>query len=328
MKRLLDSLAIGLFWCFLFNTLQAQETINKSRYSAILVKDVLQAEELIKRLEGGADFGELARLYSTGPNAADGGDLGFFAPGDMDSMLEKAVEKLSVNEYTPPIALSYGYYILKKTEVKEFVLPSVPFYSTPYFYFFLLLFITSVIAGVIYLRKPVETDVEFTREYSDVPSPDLSAAMLAGMLSSLLGASFWALLTIITEYQIGYVAIGVGAFVGFTVRYWGNGRSFQFGLIGGVFALFGCFIGSFFIVCYYSAQLLNMPFMEFVLSNETRYLWANMQDWIDAYDIAFYTLAAVAGYKIAGEEKDEPADEEPDGNTEDEVVENKDLSQS
>ena len=47
----------------------------------ILVKTEDEAKEIIKELDGGADFAELAKEKSTGPSGAQGGDLGYFGQG-------------------------------------------------------------------------------------------------------------------------------------------------------------------------------------------------------------------------------------------------------
>lgn len=49
----------------------------KVRAQHILVKTEAQADELLARLEGGADFGELAMVESDCPSKQQGGDLGW-----------------------------------------------------------------------------------------------------------------------------------------------------------------------------------------------------------------------------------------------------------
>lgn len=52
----------------------------------VQVKTEAAADELLGRLEGGADFGELAMVESECPSKQQGGDLGWFGPGQMVSV--------------------------------------------------------------------------------------------------------------------------------------------------------------------------------------------------------------------------------------------------
>lgn len=80
-----------------------------------------KAEDLIKQLDEGADFAELAKANSDDPGSAvEGGNLGFFNKGAMVAEFEKAAYALKVNEYTKePVKTTYGYHIILKTEEAE-----------------------------------------------------------------------------------------------------------------------------------------------------------------------------------------------------------------
>ena len=45
----------------------------------------------------------------------------------------------------------------------------------------------------------------------------------AGMIAALAGAAVWAGVTVVTGYQIGFMAIGVGFLVGYAIRAVGRG---------------------------------------------------------------------------------------------------------
>ena len=75
------------------------------------------AKEIIKKLDEGADFAELAKEYSKDGSADDGGALGRFGHGDMVSEFEEAAYKLEVGEYTKePVKTKYGYHVILKTK--------------------------------------------------------------------------------------------------------------------------------------------------------------------------------------------------------------------
>lgn len=89
------------------------------RASHILVKDRAQADMIYKKLKQGANFGQLARMYSTCPSKSKGGDLGWFAPGQMVGEFERAVQKMGYGSLSRPVRTKFGYHIIKKTGVKE-----------------------------------------------------------------------------------------------------------------------------------------------------------------------------------------------------------------
>ena len=83
----------------------------------ILVKTREEAETVIKELDSGKDFVELAKEKSTDPSANDGGDLGFFGPGRMVPEFEKAAMALEVGEYTKePVQSQFGFHVIKVTD--------------------------------------------------------------------------------------------------------------------------------------------------------------------------------------------------------------------
>src|SRR6188768_4259461 len=72
----------------------------------------------------------------------------------------------------------------------------------------------------------------------------LSMAVLGGLIASLVAALLWAIITYVTHFQIGFMAIGVGFLVGFAVNYFGKGITTTFGIVGAAFSLFGCIFGN------------------------------------------------------------------------------------
>jgi len=80
----------------------------------ILVKTKEEAEAIIKKLDGGAKFEDLAKENSTDGSAANGGDLGYFGPGQMVPEFEKAAFALEPGSYTKePVKTQFGYHVIK-----------------------------------------------------------------------------------------------------------------------------------------------------------------------------------------------------------------------
>ncbi|NRP69964.1 putative peptidyl-prolyl cis-trans isomerase Cbf2 [Ensifer psoraleae] len=88
----------------------AQEEI-KARH--ILVKTEDEAKAVIKELEAGKSFVELAKTKSSDPNKDEGGDLGYFAKGRMVPEFEEAAFALEKGAYTKaPVKTQFGFHVI------------------------------------------------------------------------------------------------------------------------------------------------------------------------------------------------------------------------
>ncbi len=91
----------------------------------ILVEDKATAEKLIKEAKGGADFEELAREHSTGPSAAEGGDLGWFAKNEMVAEFANAAFNIEPgNVGDEPVETQFGWHVVKVEDARTRQPPS------------------------------------------------------------------------------------------------------------------------------------------------------------------------------------------------------------
>ena len=74
-----------------------------------------KANDIKSQVMKGGDFAELAKKYSGGPSAAQGGDLGQFKRGALAKVLEDQTFALPVGDSTQPVRTRQGYVILKAT---------------------------------------------------------------------------------------------------------------------------------------------------------------------------------------------------------------------
>lgn len=91
-------------------------TMPKVEYHArhILVATKAFAEELIKKLEAGKDFADLARRESMDSSKDKGGDLGWFTANHMVKPFAEAVAALKPGQFThQPVKTKYGWHIIE-----------------------------------------------------------------------------------------------------------------------------------------------------------------------------------------------------------------------
>ena len=80
------------------------------------VRSAKLAGEISKRLKEGCDFGGLAKIYSQGPAAAEGGLMGYVKRGDLMPQIEDVVFNLKVGEISGIVKTQAGYHIFKVEE--------------------------------------------------------------------------------------------------------------------------------------------------------------------------------------------------------------------
>ena len=81
----------------------------------ILVKSKEACEDLKTKIEGGADFGDMAKEHSDCPSGKDGGGLGSFGPGQMVTEFDTVVFNEEVGAVHGPVKTSFGYHLIEIT---------------------------------------------------------------------------------------------------------------------------------------------------------------------------------------------------------------------
>jgi len=73
-------------------------------------------DALARRVAAGEDFVSLAIAASEDGSAANGGDLGFFARGQMVAPFEDAAFALALGEVSAPVRSAFGYHLIRLEE--------------------------------------------------------------------------------------------------------------------------------------------------------------------------------------------------------------------
>ena len=82
-----------------------------------------KARDLLEQIRKGADFAEVAKKFSDGPSAKDGGDLNYFKRGTLAKELEEKVFAMKAGDVTDVIRTKQGFVILKVTEHQQAGVP-------------------------------------------------------------------------------------------------------------------------------------------------------------------------------------------------------------
>src|SRR6185436_520612 len=100
--------------------------LSRNEYHArhILVATQSFADKLIKDIEKGAKFEDVAKRESMDSSKDSGGDLGWFTPDRMVKPFSDAVVGLKPGEYThAPVQTQYGWHIIKLEETRDMAPP-------------------------------------------------------------------------------------------------------------------------------------------------------------------------------------------------------------
>lgn len=75
-----------------------------------------RAKMVLRLARKGGNFAELAKMYSDGPSARRGGDLGMFTRSQMVKPFSDAAFSLKPGQISNVVATPFGYHIIKRTE--------------------------------------------------------------------------------------------------------------------------------------------------------------------------------------------------------------------
>jgi hypothetical protein len=136
-----------------------------------------------------------------------------------------------------------------------------------------------------------------------IDNKSILGAIVAGSISAFVCSVIWAVITVLTGWQVGLMAIGVGLFVGIGVGVFAGGEDdLTFGLIGASLSLLGCLFGNLLSICaFVSRGQADISF--FTLLFDAIFHPAKLNSLFSAYfsimDLVFYGIAVSVGFKTA-----------------------------
>ncbi|TFB24259.1 hypothetical protein E3U55_01795 [Filobacillus milosensis] len=129
-------------------------------------------------------------------------------------------------------------------------------------------------------------------------SNNLGLPILGGLLAAVAGAAIWAIIAILTEYEIGIVAWAIGGLSGLAVIFFAKqevNNAHQF--IAVISSLLGIFLGKYFIFGYY----FNNGDLAGLVAGETIvYFQQFFSSFFEFIDIIFILLAVVTAWQLPG----------------------------
>ena len=105
---------------FYNNYLKSFQKYKEANASHILVENNEEARAIIKKINNKSKFSELAKTHSTGPSGKNGGNLGWFGPGQMVKEFEQATFSLEKGEISQePVKTKFGFHIIKLNDIRD-----------------------------------------------------------------------------------------------------------------------------------------------------------------------------------------------------------------
>jgi parvulin-like peptidyl-prolyl isomerase len=98
--------------------LKVDPSASKATWDAARV----EAQRILNQIKAGTAFADLARLHSSDPTSAQGGDMGYLHKGMIPDSVQEKIEASKMGEVTPPIDVLEGVALFR---MDERVLPKV-----------------------------------------------------------------------------------------------------------------------------------------------------------------------------------------------------------
>lgn len=132
-------------------------------------------------------------------------------------------------------------------------------------------------------------------ESNQVQSNHMGMAIVGALLAALIGGIVWAAIAIITKYELGFIAWGIGGLAGYAVVLFAKehvDRTHQ--VIAVIASLLGILLGKYFILAYIIEESVSGIFRGDLIS----FFFSNLMDFFGTVDIIFVLLAVVTAWQL------------------------------
>ncbi|HEX4861275.1 MAG TPA: hypothetical protein VFV07_08565, partial [Rhizomicrobium sp.] len=109
----------------------------------------------------------------------------------------------------------------------------------------------------------------------------------------------WAVVTVVTNMELGIMAIAIGYIVGHAIKAVGHGHSQKFGILGAVCGFAGCLLGSVLSYLAFYAQAMHASYMDVLGVLSFTLVQKLVSTFFSAIDLVFYAIAVYEGYRFS-----------------------------
>ncbi len=154
------------------------------------------------------------------------------------------------------------------------------------------------------LVESVHTELLQEAEKEQFSCGSLVIASAAGLVAAIVGGIIWGLIVIATDYEIGYMATGIGLLSGFAVLFFTEKKGLPLQIIAVVSALAGILVGKYFtfysivkdlLIDEYGAVAESISIFD---GEMFRLFFLSISDIASPYDILWIVLAVIAAWRI------------------------------
>ena len=166
-------------------------------------------------------------------------------------------------------------------------------------------------------QRYTSNEAPIQAENTESGAMSLIMAIIGGVVGAVIGGIIWAAIAIITDYEIGYVAIGVGALAGGGVVVANGGkRGLPYQLIAVMTGVAGIFVGKFLAGVYfyrevliedYGIELVNEIGISGLVTDTVQLFPDYLSATLEPIDLLFVILAIVAAWRIPSLRREQPA---------------------
>ena len=127
----------------------------------------------------------------------------------------------------------------------------------------------------------------------------LAMGIVGGVAAAMAGAIAWGTVTVVTNFQIGWMAVGVGFLVGSAIRALGKGIDKPFGYAGAVLSVFGCLLGNLLSICALLGRQEGLGLWVVLTHLDPAAIPGLMAMTFHPINLLFYLIAVYEGYHFS-----------------------------